>query len=112
MLLWDHGTTAILAGCKPCLLRRGNPRAPQRFLNNVTLSVQIPLCTKIKARLLPCLTLSYPAISGQPGGQPIKMSLGSVVDPAAALLLVAAKKVDQSDVFSGDGLAKIGRDLK
>lgn len=33
------------------------------------------------------------------------MSSGCVVDPVAALLLVAAKKVDQSDVFSGDGRA-------
>lgn len=43
MLLWDHSTTAILAGCKPCLLRGGNPRAPQHFLNNIALSGQILL---------------------------------------------------------------------
>lgn len=30
------------------------------------------------------------------------MSLGSVVDPVAALLLVAAKKVDQSEEYSRD----------
>lgn len=49
--------------------------------------------------------LSYPAISGYPSGQPIKMSSGTAVDPVAALLLVAAKKVNQSDMFSGDGWA-------
>lgn len=43
MLLWDHSTTAILAGCKSCLLRGGNPRAPQHFLNHVALSGQILL---------------------------------------------------------------------
>lgn len=33
------------------------------------------------------------------------MSSGSVVDPADGLLLVAAKKVDRSDVFNEDGRA-------
>lgn len=40
------------------------------------------------------------------------MSSGSVVDPVAGLLLVAAKKVDQSDVFSRGGWDGIGCDLK
>lgn len=37
-------------------------------------------------------TLGYPAISGQPGGEPVK----TVVE---ALLLVVTSKVYQSDVF-------------
>lgn len=56
--------------------------------------------------------LSYPAISGQPGGQPIKMSLGPAVYPVAPLLLVVVRKVDQSDVFSRDGSARIGKGRK
>lgn len=120
MLLWDRGSTTIPAGWKPCLLGRGNPKAPRHFVNNVALGAQSPLCTEIKARLLPCLPLSYAAISGQPCGYPVKMSSGSVVDPVDGLSLVAAKRVNESDASAGNVRAngkfswrgRTGRDLK
>lgn len=120
MLLWDRGSTTIPAGWKPCLLGRGNPKARRHFVNNVALGAQSPLCTEIKARLLPCLPLSYPAISGQPCGYPVKMSSGSVVDPVDGLSLVAAKRVNESEASAGNARAngkfswrgRIGRDLK
>lgn len=101
MLLWDRGSTTIPAGWKPCLLGRGNPTARRHFVNNVALGAQSPL-TEIKARLLPCLPLSYPAISGQPCGYPVKMSSGSVVDPVDGLSLVAAKRVNESEASAGN----------
>lgn len=40
------------------------------------------------------------------------MSAGSAVDPAAALLLVVARRGNRSQVFSGNASATIGSDLK
>lgn len=73
---------------------------------------QQPDPSQTRARRPPCLTLSYPAISGQSSGHPVKMSTGSAVDPAAALLLVVARRGDRSQVFSGNASAAIGWDLK
>lgn len=73
---------------------------------------QQPDPSQTRARRPPCLTLSNPAISGQPGGHPVKMSTGSAVDPVAALLLVVARRGNRSQVFSGNASATIGWDLK
>lgn len=89
---------------------RGNPRAPQHFCEQCYSRQPDP--SQTRARRPPCLTLSNPAISGQPGGHPVKMSTGSAVDPAAALLLVVARRGNPSQVFSGNASATIGWDLK
>lgn len=52
-----------------------------RQSENQTISPSGPDPSQMEARRLPRLTLSYPAISGQPGGEPVKMASDSVVDP-------------------------------
>lgn len=78
---------------------QGNPRAPQHFANNVAGGSQILLKPEPDAAAGP--SLRHPAISGQRGGRPVKMSTGPVVNPSGCSVISG-----RPGVFMG------GRDLK
>lgn len=63
----------------------GNPRAPQHFANNVAGGSQILLKREPDAPPRP--TRSHPAISGQRGGHPVKMSTGPAVNPGGCSVI-------------------------
>lgn len=60
----------------------GNPRAPQHFADNVAGGSQILLKREPDAP-----TCSHPAISGQRGGHPVKMSTGPAVNPGGCSVI-------------------------